>query len=579
MEKFLFLFTIAPVQSFIAQARKTQDLYSGSLLLSTLIKEAAEQLGQLSGVQKSEIIFPDFGNIKSAPNRFIAEIECDNLSKTGKALKEYVLEQFRKKANAALGNTKINAAQGQVDNFLQVYWAAVPHDGMDYMKDYDRLEKLMAAVKNTRIFKQYHQPLGLKCSLCGERVAIIHRYSKNRIGRTATGAQKLPDTDNRLIVNEGLCAVCWTKRASSKWSGGNTEFPSTAGIALTHSLEKLKIEFPMVKESIKFLLNADHQLIYPENLTKSYFEKHDIDFDLAQAQRHLNAIRDAAKSKDIYLPKYYALVMLDGDNVGDWMAGRLHDKTKFPDDQLRQFHEGVTNKLGGYAKAISDYFEDKILGASRGKLVYAGGDDVLAFVNLFHLTETLERLRDNIPQLDGTGKYTASAGVVIAHYKIPLSEVLKWAHITEKKAKNELDANKDKLAISVLKHSGEIVQCTTPWEIDDSYLQLRIFDTLIELWDKNVLSSKFIQVLLETFYKLIDDDSSGNGAVHSGIIHWEIKRTIQRSFQQKDNDIFKDRVKSLKSNLCSLYDHIGVENFISYLRIVDFVYRRTRSWL
>jgi len=40
MNKYLFLFTISPVQSFIAQARKTKDLYDGSKLLTDLIKVA-----------------------------------------------------------------------------------------------------------------------------------------------------------------------------------------------------------------------------------------------------------------------------------------------------------------------------------------------------------------------------------------------------------------------------------------------------------------------------------------------------------------------------------------------------------
>lgn len=33
---YLFLFTIGPVQSFIAQARKTRDLYAGSKILGGL---------------------------------------------------------------------------------------------------------------------------------------------------------------------------------------------------------------------------------------------------------------------------------------------------------------------------------------------------------------------------------------------------------------------------------------------------------------------------------------------------------------------------------------------------------------
>jgi len=43
--QYLFLFTIGPVQSFIAQARKTRDLYAGSAILGEII--GAENKNQL----------------------------------------------------------------------------------------------------------------------------------------------------------------------------------------------------------------------------------------------------------------------------------------------------------------------------------------------------------------------------------------------------------------------------------------------------------------------------------------------------------------------------------------------------
>jgi CRISPR-associated protein Cmr2 len=57
----LLLFTIGPVQSFISQARKTQDLYAGSKLLSVLIGEAIKFVGE------DNMIFPKYG--KAMPGR------------------------------------------------------------------------------------------------------------------------------------------------------------------------------------------------------------------------------------------------------------------------------------------------------------------------------------------------------------------------------------------------------------------------------------------------------------------------------------------------------------------------------
>lgn len=68
--QYLFLFTIGPVQSFIAQARKTHDLFAGSKIISDLIDAAMVTVG------KNNVIFPD-ANSDAKPNRFFAKIPTD----------------------------------------------------------------------------------------------------------------------------------------------------------------------------------------------------------------------------------------------------------------------------------------------------------------------------------------------------------------------------------------------------------------------------------------------------------------------------------------------------------------------
>ena len=73
--KHLFIFTIGPVQSFISKARKTQDLYVGSRMLSDLIGQAMEKLKSLE--PKVKIVFPN-KEVASKPNRFVAELSRDS---------------------------------------------------------------------------------------------------------------------------------------------------------------------------------------------------------------------------------------------------------------------------------------------------------------------------------------------------------------------------------------------------------------------------------------------------------------------------------------------------------------------
>src|SRR5438874_9293754 len=70
MSEYMLLFSLGPVQSFIAQARKTRDLWLGSFLLSLLMEAA------MKGIKKDVLVFPTeptiVKNIPDLPNKYIA---------------------------------------------------------------------------------------------------------------------------------------------------------------------------------------------------------------------------------------------------------------------------------------------------------------------------------------------------------------------------------------------------------------------------------------------------------------------------------------------------------------------------
>lgn len=57
MLKYVVIFSIGPVQTFIASARRSRELWSGSWLLSELAKACAKSLNDL-GDTKAQLIFP-----------------------------------------------------------------------------------------------------------------------------------------------------------------------------------------------------------------------------------------------------------------------------------------------------------------------------------------------------------------------------------------------------------------------------------------------------------------------------------------------------------------------------------------
>lgn len=89
MTGYLFHFNVGPVQSFIFQARKTQDLYGGSFLLSHLCSTALNYASTEYGAQ---IIFPDEGH-PFKPNVFVAVLpgqDDGKIKKIGKELQDVV---------------------------------------------------------------------------------------------------------------------------------------------------------------------------------------------------------------------------------------------------------------------------------------------------------------------------------------------------------------------------------------------------------------------------------------------------------------------------------------------------------
>lgn len=574
--KYLFICTISPVQSFIAQARKTQDLYAGSRILSELTQAGITAFGE------HHVIFPNPTN-DSKPNRFLGKVEnCDNLEALGKKVENAIREKFKNLAYQALKSAgkehdKPKTFDTQIENHLEIFWIFEQIE-TTYKDAYEKIEQNLGAIKNVRAFEQMPEQ-GRKCSLDGERNALFFGWNEDDKGKKSKpkfiSNEAKPVHD--MKAGEGLSAVSLTKRFYSNLDKKNSSFPSTAHVALMQMLSTVwkttdGLQALALYKDEFIGTHFDEQLFYEENLTEDYFKKHQlrnlID-KLPTIKKKYQDLNNIVKRYNFKFDKYYALLCFDGDNMGKILSGELLQDKENTD--FEAYQKELSTLLGKYAEWAKNY-----LTYPKGEAVYVGGDDFLGFVNLYHLFDVLKELREKFDcsvnkklqekyKLQPIEGFTFSAGIAIAHYKTPLDIVLKTARDMEHKAKEE--GNRNAFAISVLKHSGESHETVYKFEKDN----LTHIETIVKALQNEEVSKKFITVLAQEI-RLLQDDKPDffQKDIGRNIVFSEIKRTIERAkMPEKDVSNLITSVKNLFSE--------KTNNFIEAMQIARFINKELKN--
>jgi len=519
-----------------------------------------------------------------------------------------------------------------------------------YTKTYSKLEMRLGGVKNLRGFSQLGEEGYRKCSLCGERNALFYAprlIDGTEKAPRFMAPHAIALNHNRISAGEGLCAVCLVKRF---WSASNEEFPSTATVALMPLLDTLSKDdegaelFSAYKNALNSCCGTRYQynmyndqLLYDDNLTPDYFKKNGLQIGVLKDELGHETIKPAImgaysklqsyireRQKEQSMARnndkegsgsgnwskssYYALIAFDGDSMGEWLSG-----TKLNDNMgLEDFHQELSLKLNEFAGSVKEFFieparkrnpdssekDNKTNANYRGRVVYAGGEDFLGFVTLDDSLKSLDKLRIEFAEkvnqalhrkafIQENNNLSFSAGMVIAHYKTPLSEALKWVHRMEKAAK-EVEG-KNSLGIALLKHSGEIEKCVHKWWEESKKIAGKTviygFLDIKEAIQKGDFSGRFIKNLNAELYLLAGKRADYLGMDNAyEIMRVEIGRLLERACNLKrgegeTGEDYKKRKKEaigqLQEVVFRLYQNSSdsLENFISALNIVHFLTR------
>lgn len=257
--------------------------------------------------------------------------------------------------------------------------------------------------------------------------------------------------------------------------------------------ESKQRQFRSLPEIASTSLQRIYQKQYKEALIKDFNdETTDLFIEIKKALQKY-------KAESIIYPhhKYYAILYADGDNISAVLENVKNDKDKLVCFSKKLFEFGKKAE-----KSIAQY---------GGNGIYLGGEDILAFAPIACVKEDgtgVQSFFDLIAQLDkdfkttvglfandiGVAMPTLSYGIILSYYKHPLKEALKYAHnLLDGKAKKV--EGKNSIAITLRKHSGQMMECVIQKQNAVSYAAL--LDMIKEGIDKD--SEDFLSSIMHRF--------------------------------------------------------------------------------
>lgn len=515
MTDYVLTLAVGPVQSFIASARRSRDLWAGSWLLSELAKAVAKNLHQ----NKAELIFPfiyQTDDLKpnekdlepnsefSVGNKIQAVITADSVEQlkkiadSAKATANEHFQQIAQKVKENLGNgesLRQNLWKRQVIDYVEVQYAWAEIINGDYHQASETAAQLLAARKATRDFS----PLAVsaddsecripKSSLDGARETVLPEKQSESL-RKKLGLSQSEQLDCVGVVKR-LCGNAEqftpiTRVAANDW------------IEQVHSHENfvdVKACYDkLVQSKLATCVSGNNRIYANFPYDAQYLYSSRLNVAIAKATtEELSLLADLQKALKPIWSKYgepcpyYAMLLADGDKMGE-----LLDKAK-----TKENHQDITENLSKFAQQVPD-----IMRHHQAQCIYSGGDDVLGLVTLSNALECANELRESfsehlksISEQLKASTPTLSVGLAICHVNTPLGAVRALAKRAEKVAKGDgypQNKQRNALGITLAIRSGSTIDMRLRWEEENNHNKtaLKILKQWVDAYSKNELSSR-----------------------------------------------------------------------------------------
>jgi CRISPR-associated protein Cmr2 len=596
MTDYLYVLGIGPVQGFIASARRTRDLWMGSHLLSEISKAAAREIQKMNG----KLIFPAFvdDNQIKHPERLAQSYDPDafNVANIVRAvltvsdpqqlttLNVQIQDAAKKEWKECYADKALDVFKNipdainrdiwvlQVEDVIEFYAAWVPLDGK-YDDAQKRLMRLLGSRKTLRNFGPSPATGDIqwcieKSSLDGSRESVLNpqaAFPENLRLRM------------RLGTNEHLCAVGVTKRVGG--SDRAQPFPSVVRVALDpwirgitssrdETAKNLLADIAKqcdgnnsfssgtgVRNGKKFYpeFPFDGQILFTsrlKELMKDPLTKSDRDHltEIDRMARQLHSCNNG------HIPfgepnPYYAILVADGDRMGKVISNIKSCKR----------HQEFSATLAAFAGEARTIVEND---RHRGVMVYAGGEDILAFLPVDTCIAAARELHDKFGNLlkekeftDKDGKpATLSVGIAIGHSKDPLEDVLHYGQEAETDAK---DPDRNGLAIHYhSRNGGDPLRVREEWTAKDivsvhgGTVKGTSIDHRIDSWVSLFVKEKFPDGAAYDIRKLAED-YRGWDTVPEDLLVKDVRRLLKRKRVADEERVPDEVIQDLLAGVTS----------------------------
>jgi CRISPR-associated protein Cmr2 len=457
--------------------------------MSDISKAVARSIRKTGG----DLIFPEpDADLEPGPRRNVANVilaeitaKCGPITDVAKAAKAAARAEWKRFTEPVLQDCRPILREeiwnSQVEDIIEFAAAWVPLDNSKYGVARTRVMRLLAGRKACKDFLPGHGRAGVpKSSLDGLRETVLKE----------PGLWRERDR-RRMRVREGeqLDVIGLVKRT---WPPDDTiRYPSVSrvaadpwlwGVAHHHPalLAQLRNECAALGNKLVRELDVSDESGHP-HYAEFPFEgsavfpnrHHEMWDETRQGSETIERSREKFLELEHSLAElirvagepnpYLAIIVADGDRVGETISS-LASPTE---------HRTFSGGLARFASKVKD-----VINQYRGVLVYAGGDDVLAFVPVDTSLDCARDLHDTfgvmmaevVAQLNRSrtepipARMTLSMGVAIGHFLENLEDLLEYGRLAEKAAKiPDADGRKDSLAVHLHKRGGGPVLVRNRW--------------------------------------------------------------------------------------------------------------------